>query len=376
MKTKRLLFCTALGAVVAVAVTMAVRARGTTATPSAAAPAEPAEGQPVRTVTIQGQPFDETIVATGTVRADESIEVRAEISGKITRIHFQEGSPVRAGELLVSINDAELRASLQRAVYRRELAELKTKRLSTLRNQGGVTQQDYDIAVSELNVLTAEVALIQAQLDHMEIRAPFDGVVGLRSVSEGAFVTPTTRIATFQRLDRLKVDFSIPEKYATRVSADAPVVVTLAGSTQPLTGKIHAIEPLVDAATRTVLVRAVCPNPSGRLFSGGFVSVKLALARLPDAILVPALALVPGAADQSVFVVENGQARRRAVKTGTRTESTVQILDGLKPGDRLIVSGLQQLRPGLPVRPLGDDPRPSAANAGKGNGHQTPAAVN
>jgi membrane fusion protein (multidrug efflux system) len=321
------------------------------------------EALSVRTITIRPAVLQETIVATGTILADESVEVRSEISGKIVRIHFQEGRFVRAGEMLVSINDAELRASLQRAIYRRDLAGLKSRRLSALRNQGGATEQEYDIAVSELNVLAAEVALIEAQLDKAGIRAPFDGVVGLRSVSEGAYVTPAIRIATFQRLARLKVDFSVPEKYASSLQADGAVTVTTAAG-QLLAGKIHAIEPLVDAATRTVQIRAICDEPSGRVFSGGFASVRLPLERIPDAIMVPSLAVSPGAADQSVFVVENGQARRRVIRTGTRTESAVQVTEGLQPGDLVIVSGLQQVRAGQPVRSVPEDQ--TAATAGPG----------
>lgn len=354
LKTKRLLLIGATCGVLATLALFAKTRRNALPHLPPTAATRPAEATPVRIMTVKEQPMQETIMATGTLRADESVEVRAEISGKLMKIHFQEGSAVRAGELLVSINDAELRASLQRAVYRRELADLKTSRLSTLRNLGGVTQQDFDIAVSELNVLTAEVAVIEAQLAHTEIRAPFDGVVGLRSVSEGAFVTPATRIATFQRLDRLKVDFSVPERYAPAISLDNEVTITVAGSNQPLVGRIYAIEPLVDAATRTMQIRAICSNPSGRQFAGGFVSVKLNLASIPAAILVPSLAVAPGAADQSVFVVENGQARRRVVRTGTRSDSAVQIIEGLSPGDLVIVSGLQQIRPGQAVRPATD----------------------
>lgn len=330
----------------------------------------------MHTLTVQGQALQETLAATGTIRADESVEIRAEIPGKLMRIHFQEGAAVRAGDLLVTINDAELQASLQRAGYRRALAELKIRRLSTLRDQGGVTQQEYDIAASELNVLTAEVALIEAQLAQTVIRAPFAGLVGLRSVSEGAYVTPATRIATLQRLDRLKVDFNIPEKYAGRLGLADEVTISMAGGGPPLMGRIHAVEPLVDASTRTVLVRAVCLNPPERFFAGGFVSVKLSLARIPDAILIPALALVPGANEQSVFVVEGGQARRRVVRTGTRTDSAVQIIEGLKPGDLVIVSGLQQVRAGLAVHAVGDGPLPPAGSALLGDAQTAAAALN
>jgi len=365
LKPKQLLLPAACGALLLGALLLVPPARAKKPEGPAPAAAVPAatSALPVHALTIQPQRFEETLVATGTLRADESVEVRAEISGKITQIHFQEGTALRRGDLLVSINDAELRASLQRATHRRELAELKAHRLATLVNRGGVPQQEYDIAASELAVIGAEVAVIEAQLEHTQIRAPFDGVVGLRAVSEGALVTPATRIASFQRLDRLKVDFSVPEKYAYRLDPAGAVVVTVAGRTAPLAGRIQAIEPLVDPATRTLQVRARCENPGGVLFSGGFVSVRLALTEVPDAILVPALALIPGAGDQVVFVVEDGHARQRVVKTGARTESAVQIVEGLRAGDALIVSGLQSVRPGLAVRVVADEPRSLHAGA-------------
>jgi len=330
---------------------------------------------PVHTMTVRSQVLEESVTATGTVRAEESIDVQPEVAGKLVKICFEEGTSVRAGELLALINDSELRATLQRATHRRELARLKVRRLTTLVEKGGVPQQDHDIATSELNVFEAEVTLIEAQLARTEIRAPFDGVVGLRHVSEGAYVTPGTRIATFQRMDRLKVDFNIPEKYAHRIGLGGEVSIMAAGSAQPLIGKVHAIEPLVDAATRTVQVRAVCANPSGRLFSGGFARVRLSLPRIPDAILVPSLALVPGASEQSVYVVENGRASRRVVLTGTRTDTAVQIVAGLRPSELVIISNLQQIRPGLEVRAVPDGVRTISAAAAAGPEGESPVAT-
>jgi len=316
-------------------------------------PAAPREAPPatVRTLVVRTEPLEETLVATGTVRAEESVELRPEISGLLTQIHFQEGTLIQAGKILVSLNDAELRANLQRAVYRRELAELKTHRLDHLRDQGGVTQQEYDIAASELNVLNAEVAVIEAQLAHTKILAPFDGIIGLRSVSVGAYVTPATRIATFQRLDRLKVDFSIPEKYADRLDPTHAVSVQLAGPGPALAGTIAAIEPLIDPSTRTAQIRAICANPGGRLLPGGLATVRLTLARTPDALLVPAMALVPGAQEQTVFVVRDGKVQRRSVQTRARTDTSVQVVSGLKAGEMIVVSGQGQLRPGQSVKP-------------------------
>ena len=319
---------------------------------SGATKSGPAVGAAVRVsaITLTPTTLAETISATGTLRADEAVELQPETNGKIVAITFTEGAHVRRGDLLLRLNDAELRATLQRTVYRRELAAIKERRLAVLLATKSVNQQDYDAAASELSVQQAEVALAEAQLAKMEIRAPFDGVVGLRFVSEGAFVTPTIRVATLQRLEQLKVDFSIPEKYGPRIRLGSPLTFVVDGGERKYRGEIYAIDPRIDAGTRTVLIRAVCPNPDGRLLPGAFANVEFTLSQVSDALLVPSGAVIPGLTEKNVFVVREGRAVRRPVQTGVRTETSVQILDGLTPGDLVITSGLQQLRVGQAVQ--------------------------
>lgn len=323
-----------------------------------------AGGAPLRVsvITLTPTPLAEKISATGSLRADEGVELQPETNGKIVAINFTEGAKVKRGDLLLKLNDAELRATLQRTVFRRELAEVKERRLAQLLETKSVNQQDYDAAASELSVQRAEVALVEAQLAKMEIRAPFDGVVGLRFVSEGAFVTPTIRVATLQRLEQLKVDFSVPEKYAPRIRVGSPLTFVVDGGDRKYSGKIYAIDPKIDAGTRTVLIRAICPNPDGRLLPGAFANVEFTLAEVADALLVPASAVIPGLTEKNVFVVRDGKAVRRAVQTGMRTESNVQIVEGLAPGDVVVTSGVQLLRAGQAVQVAGAEP---AKGAGK-----------
>lgn len=306
----------------------------------------------MRTIVVRAEPVEETIVATGTVHAEESIDVQPEIAGKLIRIHFQEGAFVRAGDLLAAINDAELRASLQRAVYRHQLAELKVRRVAALIDKGGVPQQEYDIAASELSVLNAEVELIKAQLARTEIRAPFDGIIGLRSVSEGAYVTPTTRIARLQAVATVKIDLSLSEKYGGRVRVGQKVEFTVAGQDGTGTAEIYALEPQIDENTRTVLVRAHAPNPAGRFRPGAFARVTWRATEYPDALMVPSVAVISAAGEKAVFVAAHDTAERRVVITGLRTASQVQIVEGLKAGEHVVVSGLQSLRPGAAIRSL------------------------
>lgn len=303
----------------------------------------------VSVFTVRPAKLSETVSATGSLLADEGVELQAETNGKVVSIRFTEGARVRKGDLLVKLNDADLVATHSRAKYRKELAVLRERRIAQLLKQGVARQEEYDTALNELNVQDAEIDLTEALIAKTEIRAPFDGIVGLRYVSEGSFVNAATRIATLQRLDRLKIDFSIPEKYAARVKVGNPIAFTVAGASPKFAGQIYALDPRIDAATRTVLIRATCPNPDGRLLPGAFANVAVTLAQLGDALMVPAVALIPGLEEKSVFVLKDGKAERRAVQTGTRMENTVHILSGLAAGDVVITSGLQQVRPGQDV---------------------------
>ncbi len=308
----------------------------------------------VATFVVTPAAFAETIASTGTLRADEGVELQAETNGKVISINFTEGTPVKKGALLVKLNDSDLRANVERYSYSKQLAEARERRYSKLLAQKVVTQDDYDTALTDVNVQSSNIDLYKAQIEKTEIRAPFDGVVGLRYVSTGAYVNATTRIATLQRLDKLKIDFAIPEKYSGRIKVGAPIEFSVAGGLKKFSGRIFAIDPRIDSGTRTLLLRAVCANTEGSLLPGAFANVSVQLENLPDALLVPAEAVVPGLDEKNVFVMKGGIAERRAVETGSRTASQVHILSGLQAGDVVITSGLQQMRAGQAVVALSD----------------------
>jgi membrane fusion protein, multidrug efflux system len=309
----------------------------------------------VSTVVVAPGRFVEAITSTGTLRAEESVELQAEISGKVTAINFTEGARVRRGDLLVKLNDAETRATLSGATYRQTLAKLREQRFAKLLEQGVARQEEYDTALNEVNIQKAQAELFEAQLAKTEIRAPFDGVVGLRYVSEGALINAATRVATLQRLDKLKIDFSVPEKYATRIRPGSPVTFTVAGGERSFKGTIYAFDPRIDSVTRTVVIRAVALNTEGKLLPGAFATIALTLQEVENAILVPAVAVIPEMNEKSVFVIHDGKAERRVVETGTRLENSVHIISGLKPGDEVITSALQQMRNGQMVRVANQD---------------------
>lgn len=318
------------------------------ATPPASRPA-PAP-LAVSGLAVLAQPFVETISANGTLRADEAVELQTEVNGKIAALNFAEGQRVRAGEVLVKIDDTSLQAGLRRAEARLALAQFREKRLARLVAEGGVSRLEYDEAKGELDVLQAEADIIRAEIAKTGIRAPFDGIVGLRFVSVGAYVNPATRIATLQNLHTMKVDFSVPERYAPFVKPGAPVEFTVAGSSTIYEAKVVAVEPRIDVATRTILLRAVCRNPDLALIPGLFARIDFAVNQAQDALLVPAIAVVAGLEERYVFVAREEKAVRVRVRTGARTATQVQILEGLSPGDVVLVSGVQQLRAGLPVK--------------------------
>lgn len=291
----------------------------------------------------------ERLSTTGTVRANEQVEIVSEIAGKVERILFEEGRPVAAGQRLLVIDDSELRAARERAAFRLELAERRETRQAELLQEGVISQDDYDLALNQLNVLRAELRVIDAQLVKTEIRAPFAGVIGLRQVSPGSYLSPQTRIATLQDLDAVKLDFSVPEKYAARMRPGNEVAFFVKGSESEFRGVIYAVEPSVDADTRSLLVRARCANPGRLLIPGAFADVRLVVERLADALTVPAIAVIPELGGKKVFVYEDGRARPRQVTTGIRTDERVQVVSGLEPGELVITSAIQQLRPELEV---------------------------
>ncbi len=307
----------------------------------------------VRTVVVVPQWLEETARAVGTLSANEEVEIKSERSGKIQKIYFREGSAVKAGDILVKIDDAELSAQLARAEQRRKLAEQLEERQKVLLEKGGVSREEYDRILTELNTLKAEEQLIRVQVEKTEIKAPFDGTIGLRYGSEGSFVTSSDRLATLQDLGLLKIDFSIPEKYARQVKPGDKIVFTVAGSERKFSGTVFAVEPKVDPTTRTLPVRAKASNVNRSLVPGGFANVELVL-RQENAILLPTGAVIPDIKGHKVFLYKGGKAEPRDVQVGLRTADELEIASGLSSGDTVITTGLLQLRPGAAVRVSGE----------------------
>ena len=292
------------------------------------------------------------VILAGTVLPNEQVDVTSEVSGKIVSINFSEGSQVSRGSVLARLNDSELRASLSRAESRLKLAELNQKRHEALLAREAVSPAEYEVAVSELEVARAEIELLKAQIEKTVIRAPFSGRIGLRQISVGSYVTPAAVIATLQDLDPLKIEFSIPETYSSRVSRGMLFYYTIDGSDVRRSARVYAIEPGLDVSNRTLTVRALSPNSGSNIMPGQFAAVEMLTGRREPLPLVPTQAIIPTMDGEQVYVVAGGTALIRPVTTGARSESFIEIVEGLAPGDTVIVEGIQTINEGSPVIPL------------------------
>ena len=303
----------------------------------------------VEAVVMEPETIEDRIFSSGSIQANEVVELSSESSGIITGIYFEEGREVERGELLIKINDSELQAQKQRANFRLNLAEQREERQRRLLERGGISQDDYDATLNEVNVLRSELNLIDAQIEKTEIRAPFSGRIGLKYVSEGSYISPNTRIASLQEIDPVKIDFSVPERYISRVNLGDNISFDVQGIDSTFTGEVYAIEPRIDLQTRTLQIRALSENDDQLLYPGAFANIVLILQEIDNALMVPTISVVPELNSQKVFVVRNGEIEQARIETGIRTSDKVQIISGVARGDTVLTTGLLQVNPGTEV---------------------------
>ena len=290
--------------------------------------------------------FQNRIATTGTVLPNEDVELRSEISGRVTGINFKEGSRVRKGQLLLTVNDADLRAQLQKLESNQKLYRDMEERQRTLLEKEYISAQEYDQVSNQLATATADIQALKATLAKAYVRAPFDGVIGLRQVSEGSYVSATTPIARIMDISPVKIDFAVPGRYSPQIKAGDKITFTVEGRPEVYEAAIYAVEPGIDPATRTLQLRALFDNKNEEVKPGAFVSISLALSDSDEAILIPTEAIIPEATGHKIFLSKNGKAVPKMVKIGQRSETLIQILDGVAPGDTIIRSGILQVRPG------------------------------
>lgn len=299
---------------------------------------------------LKPQAFSENLSLSGSLEANELIEIRSEVSGIVESINFNEGSKVSKGQILFKVNDLELQAQLAKVQTAQNLASENARRAKLLLEKEAISQEEYDIAEADFQFSRAESQLIAAQLAKATVRAPFSGTIGLRYISQGTYVTPATPIARLVNTDKLKLTFSIPEKYSSQVELEDRLTFTTSNSREEQTATIYAIEPEVELTTRTLKMRAIAENKDGKLIPGTFANVFLPLAQVNDALLVPTESLIPIQNGRKIFISEGGLAKEVIVETGSRTESSVLVTLGLKAGDTVLTSGVMMLRNGTPVK--------------------------
>ncbi|HAI75607.1 MAG TPA: efflux transporter periplasmic adaptor subunit [Microscillaceae bacterium] len=304
----------------------------------------------IRAKVIEYAVLDDNITATGTLLANEEVSVRSELSGKVTGIFFREGDYVAKGALMVSMQNEDLKARLRKLEYTKQLNEAKEYRQRSLLQKEAISQQEYDIALTELNTINAEIELLGIEIEKTNIKAPFDGIVGFRNVSVGSYLTPSVEIAKLTNTNPIKLQFAVPAKYINVVQNGALVQFQTDNSEQNFQGTVYAIEPKVDEATRTVVIRALCPNPARSLVPGAFAKVNLILNRSDKSLLLPTEAILPELNTNKVFVVRQGKAELVEVTLGKRTESDVEVLKGIQVGDTVITAGILKVRSGAPVK--------------------------
>ena len=304
----------------------------------------------VEALVLTPQKLDNKLAVTGSVLPNESLELKSEISGKITSIRFMEGKPVKKGELLLKINDVEMEAQLEKQKFNRKLNKDNEFRQRKLLEKDAISQEEYDNALNKLNTTAADIKLLEAQLDKTRITAPFDGIIGLRYVSEGAYISPSLVIATLYNISPAKVEFAIPGRYSQQVTQGTRIQFTIENDLKIYEGDVYAIEPRIDSDTRTLKIRALADNKSGNLLPGQFVKVELILQSMDNAILVPTEAVIPEQGGKKVFIMEGGKAKEAKIETGIRTNNSLEVLSGLKPGDTLLTTGILQLRQGMEIQ--------------------------
>ncbi|MEP7279517.1 MAG: efflux RND transporter periplasmic adaptor subunit [Bacteroidota bacterium] len=286
----------------------------------------------------------------GTLIANQATELHPEISGRIVQLNVSEGRQVAKGMLIAKLFDDDLQATLKKLYVQLQIANQNEQRSSQLVKIQGISQQDYDASLLNVNNIKADIEITKATIIKTEIRAPFNGKVGLKNISTGAFVTPSTIVATIQQTDILKLDFSVPEKYIQQIKVGQPVSFTTEGSDRKYTARIMATESGVAQETRTLAIRAIVQNKETRLVPGVFAKVVLNFEPDPNAIVVPTQAVIPQARGKKIIVYRGGMAAFVDVTTGIRDSSMVQITSGLKPGDTIVTTGLLSVRPGSKIQ--------------------------
>lgn len=305
---------------------------------------------PVGVFVVKASQLSDDVATTGSVLAEEAVTIRSELSGRITSLNFKEGQKVRKGQLLFTINADETQAALQKQAYNIKLYEDQERRQQTLLAKEYISRQEYEQSQNQLLTARADQQALRATLLKANVRAPFDGTLGLSSTTVGTYVSPGVAIVTLAKTRPVKIEFGVPGRFAAQVKVGSAVQITDEASAKQYTAKVYALNPQLDPVSRTLQARARFANSHDELQPGAFVKVALQLSQTADALQIPTEAVVPVAAGYQVFVVKNSKVVAKDVKIGPRSDALIQILSGLAVGDSVVRTGVLQIKPGDAVK--------------------------
>ena len=300
----------------------------------------------VNAIVLKYEKMTDVFRTKGQLLPDEEVDLSFETSGKIVKIYFKEGSYVRKGELLGKVNDEPLQAELKKLEAQLPLARERVTRQRTLLAKDAVSQETYQTVTTDLEKLMADIDLIKARIRQTELRAPFDGVVGLRLLSEGAYASTGSVMARLTKYSPLKIEFSVNEKQAKDIKPGTPIPFRLENDFNEYSAKVYAVETKLDEKTLSLKARALYDNPGGKLRPGHSASIEIVLREIDNAIVIPAISSIAEMGRDIAFIYQNGKAKQVELTKGLRTASSVQITRGLQVGDTLLVTGVMQLRDG------------------------------
>ena len=311
--------------------------------------------QRARAVSVTGylvapKPMEKSIQATGNLIAYESVAIRSERSGKLVNLNVRESGYIKKGTLLAQIDDEELKAQNDRLDINLELAEKEWERGKELLGIQGISEEELDRLENRVKEINAEKAILNIQIEKSKVFAPFSGILGLKQISQGAYVTPNDILIELQQIDPIKLEFEIPEKYLSDVKQGQPLKFTVVGADQAFNAVVYAIGTEISPTTRTFKVRATSKNGARLLKPGQFAKIELVTEVKEDAVLIPTDAVIPVLDGKQVYLVKNGKATATPIITGERRASEVEIMQGIQIGDTLLVSGLLNLTDGVPVK--------------------------
>ncbi|QJX47667.1 efflux RND transporter periplasmic adaptor subunit [Hymenobacter taeanensis] len=305
---------------------------------------------PVQVYVVKATNLSDEVAATGSILAEESVVIKSEISGKITSLNIREGQPVRKGQLLFTINADEIQSNLRKQEYNIKLFRDQERRQRTLLDKEYISAQEYEQANNQLLTAQADLQTLRASLAKAYVRAPFDGVLGLTTATVGTYVSPGAEITTLSKVKPVKINFTVPGRFASMVKPSDQITITDESSNKKFQAKVYALDPQIDPVSRTQTVRARYANTNNELRPGAFVKVNLQLGESTEALQVPTESVIPEAAGYSVYTVEDGKMVPKKVKIGVRSAKLIQITDGLAVGDTVLRTGILQVKPGDAVK--------------------------